>query len=428
MPSSNDGLPLLVSGETSWRHDKDNGGAAKHRSSNTLSAALTALCWLLVVSQASHMIAPPSLSGAISSLAQFGLMLCMIVFVLAAFTGTSGRHQVAGLISVLYLMHFSFSSSISETFQLSEAFRRFAPIFALLTFYMVPKRTNFDRIHFTAVALVWLSLLYVLNSPAYFHESEFFANAGDRQPRLWPFIEESPHSTGYYIGALAIICLVTIPAKSRQPYTWFVALTFCISIYILLGLRSSQAILTFLAFCAGALVSDHRVALVWRTATVVLGIMLSAYVVARQILYNIDLMGYVDIYRMGSGRIGTWLGRIDDFSHRSLLEMLIGSGPGSDVYRGAMWTYEATAHNTFITYLIEYGLVGFVFLLVTIAYLPRLFGKIIIPVLVATIASSLIGNGLLMRPLPMLLYLFAGYLWYAKFMRGRMPEVAEPKK
>lgn len=174
--------------------------------------------------------------------------------------------------------------------------------------------------------------------------------------------------------------------------------------------------------------SDHRVALVWRTATVVLGIMLSAYVVARQILYNIDLMGYVDIYRMGSGRIGTWLGRIDDFSHRSLLEMLIGSGPGSDVYRGAMWTYEATAHNTFITYLIEYGLVGFVFLLVTIAYLPRLFGKIIIPVLVATIASSLIGNGLLMRPLPMLLYLFAGYLWYAKFMRGRMPEVAEPKK
>lgn len=107
-----------------------------------------------------------------------------------------------------------------------------------------------------------------------------------------------------------------------------------------------------------------------------------------------------DVGRFSSGRTLIYAERLEVISSRGPIELLFGSGSGTDKMRGvSAWRWgEKNSHNDFMTVTIELGLVGLIgFLLMIAAALaalpPTRKGWVIM-----IITSSLVSNGVLVRP------------------------------
>jgi hypothetical protein len=113
-----------------------------------------------------------------------------------------------------------------------------------------------------------------------------------------------------------------------------------------------------------------------------------------------------DIERLGSGRMASYILRMEILSNRDWGPLLFGSGPDTDKFRTAVWWWEEKdAHNDYLHVSIETGLVGvlalIIFLVALYSKLPA-FGK---PLFFSLIASSMFSNALLSRP-TLSIYLF----------------------
>ena len=106
------------------------------------------------------------------------------------------------------------------------------------------------------------------------------------------------------------------------------------------------------------------------------------------------------IDNLGSGRVGTWLERIDLISNRSITGMLFGSGPGSDSFYSYIWWWEKKdSHNDFITIIIESGILGFISVMLFLFLFFRRLGIIGMPLAWFLLSGSLVSNALLQRPI-----------------------------
>ena len=75
-----------------------------------------------------------------------------------------------------------------------------------------------------------------------------------------------------------------------------------------------------------------------------------------------------ELYYWGSGRIGTYVHRIDLLAGRDLGSLLVGTGLGSDWFRSYTWlSTEKNAHSFYFSDLIEIGIVGLVGHLIFVA-------------------------------------------------------------
>ena len=106
------------------------------------------------------------------------------------------------------------------------------------------------------------------------------------------------------------------------------------------------------------------------------------------------------VENLGSGRIGTWLGRIDLLSRRDVPTLLFGSGPGSDRFVSEIWWWEKKdSHNDFLTIILESGLVGFLAVLLFLFLLFRRLGRDGLPLAWFLLSGSSLSNALLQRPI-----------------------------
>jgi len=115
-----------------------------------------------------------------------------------------------------------------------------------------------------------------------------------------------------------------------------------------------------------------------------------------------DLRGgvAVPVENLGSGRIGTWLGRIDLMSRRSVSELLFGSGLGSDQFYSKIWWWEKKdSHHDFLTIIIESGFAGLSAILLFLFLLFRRLGGDGAPLVWFLLAGSSVSNALLQRPI-----------------------------
>jgi hypothetical protein len=82
------------------------------------------------------------------------------------------------------------------------------------------------------------------------------------------------------------------------------------------------------------------------------------------------------------------------------MNIAFGTGPGSDHFSSTTWWWEEkNSHNTFFHFAIEAGLVGSCSLLMVLCVTLILSDRFQAPVVLAVIASSLVSNGVLERPL-----------------------------
>jgi hypothetical protein len=129
-----------------------------------------------------------------------------------------------------------------------------------------------------------------------------------------------------------------------------------------------------------------------------------------------------DLQTWGSGRLGSYLFRLDLLSERDLLPLIFGAGPGSDVVVTPVWWWEAKdSHSDLFTTVVETGLVGLIGVAIFFAAIWSRLSPEGRPLLVALVASSAISNGLLVRPTEFFLLIIA----MAVVERWRWEEEAE---
>lgn len=105
------------------------------------------------------------------------------------------------------------------------------------------------------------------------------------------------------------------------------------------------------------------------------------------------------VENLGSGRVGTWLGRIALLSRRSAPALLFGTGPGSDRFFSEIWWWEKkNSHHDFLTTVIEIGFVGLLAVLLFLFLLFRRLGREGAPLMWFLVSGSLVSNALMQRP------------------------------
>ena len=131
----------------------------------------------------------------------------------------------------------------------------------------------------------------------------------------------------------------------------------------------------------------------------------------------------IDIYQIGAGRGGTYAHRFELYMARDLLEQLIGTGPGSDYFRGS-YTWqgaERDSHNDFLTLLLEQGMVGLMIVLSIFWAAAMRFSRspAALSLLIAVAAGSAVSNSALFRPAVAPFYVLAMVmLYYATLKRS----------
>lgn len=79
-------------------------------------------------------------------------------------------------------------------------------------------------------------------------------------------------------------------------------------------------------------------------------------------------IGTLGIGAIGSGRLDSWIGRLEQFANRDLVSQFVGFGPYSDYQVSGLWYWAAkNAHSDIVTVLMEFGLFGLVAILLLAA-------------------------------------------------------------
>ena len=110
-----------------------------------------------------------------------------------------------------------------------------------------------------------------------------------------------------------------------------------------------------------------------------------------------------------SGRISMYLEKFNLISNFNVMEFLVGKGSGSDLIKtDAWWWTEKGSHSDLITIIFENGLLYLIIMcliILQILLIKRKLSWLYITAFIGYIFSSIISNGLAVRPL-------AGYVFF----------------
>lgn len=220
--------------------------------------------------------------------------------------------------------------------------------------------------------------------------------------RLPPFTggEEGAHASAYVVALCALLIhqLWLNKAISKRLAWSFLTL----AAVLLIGMRVATPIFMLLNYSLLHIILTKRL----RTGTkILLWFAILASLVAI-LFWHETLQEQVrgaeaaSVENLGSGRIGTWLGRIDLLSRRNIPTMLFGSGPGSDSFVSEIWWWEKkNSHNDFLTIVVESGFVGLLAILLFLFLLFHRLGRDGIPLIFLLLSASSVSNALLQRPI-----------------------------
>jgi hypothetical protein len=103
--------------------------------------------------------------------------------------------------------------------------------------------------------------------------------------------------------------------------------------------------------------------------------------------------------KLGSGRVSVFVQRLEVLSSRDLIELLFGSGAGTDSFVTSEWWWMAAdSHNDFVNILIERGVLGLLSALLLFKGIARWVGVRGTPVVLCLATTASLSNGVLNRP------------------------------
>ena len=173
------------------------------------------------------------------------------------------------------------------------------------------------------------------------------------------------HSSALFI--LLNVLLVDQLRRLRVLPPIFAWLLVALGAYVITGYWSRNTMLDVAVYFLGVFYYDSRIKNVMApTYFLLFGLLLVAALAA------ISFVSTYELYYWGSGRVGTYVHRVDLLAQRDLGSLLVGTGLGSDWFRSYTWlSTEKNAHNLYLSDFIEIGLIGILghFILLAVIYL-----------------------------------------------------------
>jgi hypothetical protein len=125
----------------------------------------------------------------------------------------------------------------------------------------------------------------------------------------------------------------------------------------------------------------------------------------------------LDINELSSGRTSMYSDKIDQLSTYNFVEWMFGRGYGSDLILTDVWWWDKKgAHSDFITFVVENGILFLIAFMVLFLFLITLLKKvniIFVSIIFACFFSSIISNGIFVRPLASyVLCMVLAYIFY----------------
>lgn len=266
-------------------------------------------------------------------------------------------------------------------------------------------------------AIIWV-MVWSATHPFYFHSNETVLD--DPLPGWWVALvgngrlapyhggATNPHSSGYMTLAFMLVI--------HQAWMWKhigtrVMLAFVgMAMLYIFGCFSTQVLVAAVAYfgCYGLFstrIPKPVKALVFVGGLVLLGLITVENEERKAAVRNDT---DIKIEELGSGRLGTWIERLDIISGRPASEIWLGTGIGSDNMSSVIWRLkETTSHNTYLTMIIENGLLGFFAYFGALIMLMLPLGRHGICLFTPVFTTALIGNGLSLRPMPFEMFFLA---------------------
>ena len=225
----------------------------------------------------------------------------------------------------------------------------------------------------------------------------FFEISMNRKVEQLPIFFTNIHTHSYIIAMCFIVLGYWI--FKRQP-TWILFLYLTVTflfLYIGYGVRTASVVyITFII--ATLFAKEHVFKFIW----IQLLVFIPIFGLALFMLFDFNYDTF------SSGRLTMYSEKIKLLSSYSAPELLFGKGYGADMITTERWWFELKgSHSDFLTYIVENGLLYLLFTMFLIASLTgfkRRINLMYLSLIIGYFLSSLISNGIAVRPL-------AGYVF-----------------
>lgn len=220
----------------------------------------------------------------------------------------------------------------------------------------------------------------------------------DFVPRARGFFDmnPAPHNSAYIVGAILILFYLA-GAKQRQIPKWFWAPVILIAATLLYFYKVRTAQVMVFGFFAAMTAPYLKQRFGVGPLIAIFFVLLfgaAAYAGSESKL---------DWSTFSSGRTSVYSERLTLLADRDFVQIILGSGPGSDSFYSDSWWWDAkNSHNDFLTAVIERGVVGLGILVWYIFAFCRARQHETIAVAIAIVLTGALSNGLFQRPLPLL--------------------------
>lgn len=321
------------------------------------------------------------------------------------------RMRVTFLITVLPFVWLLAHLILQQAISFPDMLRYLGPVYMGVLIFGHFDRVPVRLVLLLAVLTILFAVFWGLTQPAYFHSGE---TEGSNIRRWAPFHggTANPHSSAY----MAFSCVLIIHQALHWNYVRDKAVRLACWGVMALGMfyvfksYSTQVLFAALVYAGLWFLVAIRIPRTIKVVVTIAGLLLVTGVVVenevRKASVRVDTDVTVEDY--GSGRIGTWIDRLRLIASRDPGTLWLGSGIGSDNFNSSTWVYKTTkAHNTYITMVIEAGILGAIAFFAALIMLTRGLGLYGWALFSPIYVSALVGNGLSLRPASFIIFFLA---------------------
>ncbi|WP_417619329.1 hypothetical protein [Oceanihabitans sediminis] len=227
--------------------------------------------------------------------------------------------------------------------------------------------------------------------------------------RNWlPIYFTSLHTHSYVLVIIAIGLSYKMYEKKKYLYFFIFSISFFLFLY--LGHRIRTTLVFYLVYIMAVSYTINDIfKVLWAKLLVNIPILIVLFLVLKQD-FNLN--------QFSSGRLTMYEAKYEMLSNYSLPEYMLGRGKGADFIKTEDWWYdEKNSHNDILTFIVENGIPYTILFLGLILILMAINGKIRIiysGILLGYLLTSLLSNGLVLRPLAgYLLFIVLAYINYS---------------
>lgn len=284
----------------------------------------------------------------------------------------------------------SFFTNIPLLKSIESSLKLISPIYLFMVINIHYKRHDFDIGRIMFKLLNYCAVLVLIGIL-------FFDPVVNRVEERLPIFFNNIHTHSYIITAIFMGYSYYIFRNKKT----LILLFFLISSFLFLyfGYAVRTAVVLYLVYIIGLLfvrIEYFKYLLV------------QIIVFAPLLLFLVFLVLDIDFNKLSSGRLSMYMEKYEMIKSFNFLELLFGRGAGSDLLDIDIWWGERGSHSDFITYTVENGIIyTFTFIFFILSLIPKFIkvNVIFLSIILGYFFSSLISNGLVIRPL-------AGYVFF----------------